>query len=494
MNEFEMKDLIKRTNEELYIGVVGPVRSGKSTFIRKFCEVKILPYLKNDPNYSKFVDELPQSGAGKQITTVEPKFIPSTTTKISIEENVSFFVRLVDSVGYIIKDATGYLNEDGTARLVQTPWYEEQMPFHDAATLGTKKIIEDHSNIGIVLTSDGSFGDFSREEYKMIEGQIINELKELKKPFVIVLNTAIPTSPKTIELTKEINDLYGVSTIAVDVNNLTKEEADNILKLSLNEFDISEIVLHTPNWLNVLEDNNTVKKTFLQKMKDVTLNYHKLKDVFALEESLKENENTLFTSVSVTNIDPATGIIEINIELDEESYNKAVEEILGEKLDDKAKLLTIFQNYKKAQEVSSFLKTPLEEAKAKGYSIAVPEVKEMRFDTPTVIKQGNRYGIQVKAYAKAILLNEVLIESVFDPIIGSEQQAVSLIDSMKENGDFNMEKLMELEVFGRSLKQVIREGIMLKVNSLEDDILVKFNESIGKVINYNKGGVICLLV
>ena len=492
MSDNIIRDVITRTSGELFLGVVGSVRSGKSTFIRKFMEVKVLPYVHDKDLYKRVLDELPQSSEGRAIMTVEPKFIPSDEMTVTIEKDISFNARLVDCVGYVIPTATGYLNEDGSSRMVQTPWFSEDIPFNEAASIGTKKVIESHANIGIVVTSDGSFGEFKRHEYEVVEEKIINELKELNKPFIIVVNTIKPNDDATIKLVEELKDKYDNAVVAVDVKNMTENDVDRILKEVLNEFNINDLSVHVPSYIDILDDDISYKQKFNNLINETTANYRKLKDVFKIQDKLKESE--LFENVEVANLDPATGHVEINITCSEELYKTLIEEVIGETIDDKGNFMKLLQNYKKAVNVYQKLGNSLDVVKERGYDIAVPKINEMRLDKPELIKQGTRYGIKIKAIAPAICLTEVQIESTFEPIIGSEAQAEALINHMLEKSENNIEELWNSEIFGRKLCDVINDGIYSKTNSLSDETLLKFKEGLEKVVNTGTGGVIAILI
>lgn len=311
-----MKDIVSRTNGELYIGVVGSVRSGKSTFIRKFMETKVLPYIVGDKD--KIIDELPQSSAGKQIMTVEPKFVPSNPANITIENEINLNVRLVDCVGYILKSSKGYMNEDGSMKLVKTPWFTDEIPFSEAATLGTKKVMENHSHIGLVITSDGSFSDFDRNEYEEVEEKLVEEMKSLNKPFVLVLNTTEPNSEQTNVLVKTLADKYNISVIPVNVNSLTENDIDNILREALNEFDITKLNINAPSWLSNLNDNNEYKILFNDYLKQATGQYRKFKEVNKILLYFKQCE--LFEDAVITSIDSGTGEVEMTLECNDDLY------------------------------------------------------------------------------------------------------------------------------------------------------------------------------
>lgn len=492
MSDNIIRDVITRTSGELFLGVVGSVRSGKSTFIRKFMELKVLPYIHDKEIYKKVLDELPQSSEGRTIMTVEPKFIPSDQMKVTVEHDISFNARLVDCVGYVIPSANGYLNEDGSSRMVQTPWFSEDIPFNEASTIGTKKVIESHSNIGIVLTSDGSFGEFKRYEYEAVEEKIINELKELNKPFIIVVNTNKPNDESTLSLVNELKVKYDNTCVAVDVKNMTENDVDKILKEVLNEFDISELKLNVPNYIDVLDDEINYKKKFNELINNTTASYRKLKDVFKIQDDLKLSD--LFENVEVSNIDASTGLVEINITCSEELFKSLIEEVIGETIDNKGNFMMLLQKYKKAVNVYERLGNSFDVVNDRGYDISIPKIEEMRLDKPELIKQGTRYGIKIKANAPAICLTLVNIESTFEPIIGSMGQAEALINHMLEKSENNVIELWNSEIFGRKLCDVIKDGIYSKTNSLNDEILLKFKEGLEKVINKGNGGVIAVVI
>ena len=349
MSDSILKDVATRTSGEVYIGVVGSVRSGKSTFIRRFMETKVLPLVTDQYVYDKIQDELPQSSDGRTIMTVEPKFIPSNLVKITIDKDVTFQVRLVDCVGHVIPSAKGYMNDDGTSRLVQTPWFSDAIPFEDAAKIGTDKVIESHSNIGIVMSSDGSFGEFTRDEYESVEEIVIEDLKNHDKPFVLVINTTKPTAPETLALVNSLEEKYQVSVIALDVLNMTENDMDHLLKVAMDEFDISELNLEVPTWVNKLDDDISYKTKFNDLINQTTGTFRKMKDAFRIQDTFKNSE--LFADVNISNIDPATGLVNIEITCSDECYNDVVSEILGENISDKTTFIEKLQNFKKARHV-----------------------------------------------------------------------------------------------------------------------------------------------
>ena len=492
MNNDIMRNVVRRTNGEMYLGVVGSVRSGKSTFIRKFIENKVLPFIDDDEIYAKISDELPQSSSGKTIMTVEPKFVPTLNTTININDDLSMKIRLVDCVGYVIPSSKGYLNEDGTKRQVQTPWFSETIPFEEAAEIGTKKVIESHSNIGIVLTSDGSFSEFTRDEYEYVEMQIVEELKLLNKPFVIVLNTLYPISEETINLANELENRYNVKVIPVNVKEMTNEDVDLILKSSLEEFDISEINLNVPEWINELDDEFSYKQQFDEILNSTTGTYRKMKDVFTIEQSLRSCD--LFDSVYASEIDPGSGIVNIDINFKENLYQSVLEEIIGEKIDDKSNFLKILLDFKKSKVVNDRFGDCLNKLDEDGFVITKPTINDMELASPEVIKQGGRHGIKLKAIAPAILMVKLNVESSFEPIIGSAASSSQLINYMLEDYQTNPEKVWNSEFFGRKLCEVINDGVKSKIDNVNQEVLRKYKLSMEKVVNNKRGSIIAIVI
>lgn len=487
MSENVIKDVATRTNGEVYIGVVGSVRSGKSTFIRRFMERKVLPLVEDNTTYQKILDELPQSGDGRTIMTVEPKFVPSNQVSVS-SDGLSFSVRLVDCVGYIIPKARGYLNEDGSSRMVKTPWFVDEITFEEAAKLGTQKVIDSHSNIGIVITSDGSFGEFEESDYDQVLNDVVGELHSSNKPFVIVLNTKKPTSEHCINKKQQLEEEYGVNVTILDVDLMTENDIDDLLRNALNEFSISELSIEVPTWVNNLSDNITFKHDFDEALLNLK-QFSKMKDAFLLQDTL--NSTNLFESVDISEIDASSGMVTIDIKIGEEVYSKCIEEILGEKLDDRGKLLEILIKYKENNLMYEKLSSSLKALESQGYSIALPSVDEMNLSDPELSKQGNRYGIKIKAIAPAIYMVKVDVESIFEPIIGSKEQAEALITHMSKD---NVTNLWNSEIFGRKLCDVINDGVRSKILAVPEIVQYKYKDAINKVINKTKGGVIAIVL
>lgn len=487
-----IKDVVFRTNGELYIGVVGSVRSGKSTFIRKFIDNKVSPYIESEETLNKLIDDLPQSSEGKTIMTVEPKFVPSNSAYITINTDINMNIRLVDCVGYVIPSSKGYLNEDGSPRLVSTPWKTDPIPFEEAALLGTKKVIENHSHIGIVMTSDGSFGEFSRKEYESVEEKIIFEMKESNKPFVIVLNSSKPDDEETKNLVKYLEDKYDNSVVSVNVKELSNDNIDNILENALNEFDINKLDINVPNWLKMLDDNFDVKKEFNNLLDNVTTSFRKFKHLVKIKDEL--NNSRLFENVRITSLDSGTGDVTIEADCFDELYNEVLEMLVGDAINDKGKFIELLQSAMKAKENYECYKDAINSAVQTGYGIAMPGLNDMMLEEPCTFKQGSRYGVKLKALAPSIHMIKVDVDSSFEPIIGSEEQSKILIDKIMKDFENNKDDIWNSEIFGRKLSEVVNDGIKSKLYLLDETTKYKFRESLEKVVNNSKGGILAFIL
>lgn len=486
-----IRDVVYRTNGEMYIGVVGPVRSGKSLFIRKFIENKVLPYVSPDLK-DNIIDDLPQSGEGRTIMTVEPKFVPANTANIVIDKDLKLSVRLVDCVGYIIPSAKGYMNEDQTPRLVKTPWFSENIPFEEAATIGTKKVIENHTHIGILMTSDGSFGGFGRSEYEKVEERLVEELKSLDKPFVIVVNTAAAGSQKTKTLVEDLANKYEVGVIAANVSALSNADIDKILNEALNEFDIAKLDIKIPSWITVLDDRHPVKAEVNATISDVTGEFRKFKHVQLIREKLAECE--LFENVEITALDSGSGEVEIEITCGDDLYNGIVEEIIGDAINDRGKFIELLQDATLARREYENYRGALEAVKTTGYGIAIPQIENMTLDTPEVIKQGSRYGIRLRAVAPSVHMIKVEVNSSFEPIIGTEEQSKKLLEKLLNDYENNPEIIWESEIFGRKLSEVVNDGIKAKIYLMPENVQYKMRECLEKIVNKGRGGIIAFIL
>ena len=483
-----MKNITERTGGDIYLGVVGAVRTGKSTFIKKVIENLVVPNLEDEYERKRALDEIPQSAQGKTIMTTEPKFVPSNGAKIKID---NFFanIKLVDCVGYVIPNSKGYEDENGP-RLVKTPWYDESIPFIEAAEIGTEKVIKDHSTIGIVVTTDGSIGDFSRNDYKDAEERVIEELKNIDKPFIVLLNSLHPTNDETILLSRELNDKYNVPVMPISIENMSERDIYNILRESLYEFKIEEVKVNMPNWIACLNPNNWLKKHYIEKIKESVMEVNKLRDVENIIEHFSDSE--YISNSYLSNVDSSTGEVTITLEASDELYNDILKEMIGVDLTNKVELLNLFQDYKEAKQEYEQIKNALKMVKQTGYGVASPTLEDMKLENPEVIKQGSRYGVKLKAVAPSIHMIRVDVESTFEPIIGSEIQSKELIDYlMKDN---NENGIWKSEIFGRSLDVIVKEGIQAKLSLLPENVRFKLQQTLSKLVNKGSGNLFAIVI
>lgn len=483
-----IKSISTRTNGDIYLGVVGAVRTGKSSFIKKFIENLVVPNIKDEYEKKRCLDEIPQSSAGKQIMTIEPKFIPGTAAKIDIED-FSCNIRLVDSVGYVIKEAKGYEDEFGNLRMVKTPWSEEEMPFIEAAEIGTEKVIRDHSTIGIVVTTDGSIGDIPRSAYIEAEQNVVSELSEIGKPFIIILNSTHPGSSETIALSNKLRKDYDVPVIPISVIDMHEKEIINILKEALYEFPVLDVKVDIPDWIGCLKPNHPLKKAYIDQIKESVVEIDKLRDVDSINDHFRSCEQ--IEKAYVSNVDPSTGEVTITLTAPNNLYDEVLKEVIGTSINSRATLLSIFQDYNDTKEEFDEYKNALKMVKACGYGIATPTLKDMKLEKPEIIKQNNRYGVKLRAVASSVHMIKVPVESTFEPIIGSEEQCKELIDYLNKD---NNEDIWKSEIFGRSLDSIVQDGIQSKLISLPDSLRNKLQVTLTKVVNKGSNNLIAIVL
>ena len=485
-----IKDIASRTGGDIYLGVVGAVRTGKSTFIKKCIENLVVPNIKDEYEKKRCLDEIPQTAQGKTIMTIEPKFVPSTAATINIDD-FSANIRLVDCVGYVIDAAKGYEDENGP-RMVRTPWYDEEIPFVEAAEIGTEKVIRDHSTIGIVVTTDGSFGEIPREEYISAETQVINELKEIGKPFIVILNSSHPTHPDTERLADDLRNEYNVPVIPVSVESMSEKEVYNVLKEALFEFPVLNVNVNMPDWIACLSPKHPVKKEYIEKIKESVMEVDKVRDVDKIIDHFSDSES--INKAYLSEINTSTGEITINLEAPEDLYNKVLNEIIGTNVDSKAKLISLFQELNDTRDEFSQFKEAIKMVKQTGYGTSFPTIKDMKLDTPEIIKQGSRYGVKLKAVAPSIHMIRVDVESTFEPIIGSETQSKELIDNLMKEYEENPSSVWKSEMFGRSLDNIVQEGIRGKLSLMPDNIRHKLQGTLTKVVNKGSNNMIAIVI
>ncbi|MDD2208856.1 MAG: stage IV sporulation protein A [Bacilli bacterium] len=476
---------------EIYLGVVGAVRTGKSTFIKKVIETLVIPNIDNEQDKKRCLDEIPQSAPGKTIMTTEPKFVPSSGATITIDEFTTN-IKLIDCVGYVIKSASGYEDEIGNPRLVKTPWYSEEIPFIEAAEIGTEKVIRDHSTIGIVVTTDGSIGEFTRGEYMEAEEKVITELTAINKPFIIILNTKNPGSDEAIRLAKNLTDNYNAPVMPINIESMTELEMYDILKTALYEFPVLNVEIKVPEWVHILDNENEVKKHYLDKIKESMMNVSKLKDV---DNIISYFENSEFIDKAyISNVDTSNGMVTLNLNSSDDLYNNILREVMGGITITKGSLLKVFTEYAENKEETSSLKSALKMAKNAGYGIVYPTLKDMKLSTPEIIKQGSRYGVKLKAVASSIHLMKVDVESTFEPIIGTELQSKELINYIMKDYENDPESIWKSEIFGRSLDMIVKEGIQAKLSMMPEATRYKLSNTVTKIVNKGSHNLIAIVL
>ena len=485
-----IKGISTRTGGDIYLGVVGAVRTGKSTFIKKVIENLVVPNIEDEYEKKRALDEIPQSAQGKTIMTTEPKFVPSQAASIKIDE-IETKIRLVDCVGYVIPNAKGYEDENGP-RMVKTPWYDEQIPFVEAAEIGTEKVIKDHSTIGIVVTTDGSIGELNRNDYVEAEERVVSELKEIGKPFIVVLNSTHPMLPETERLSEKLSESYGVPVLPISVENMTERDIYSILREALYELPVAEVSVNMPEWIGCLSKDHWLKKIYVEKIRESVVDIDRLKDVDKIITPFNDCE--YISKAYLSGVDTETGIITLTLDCPSDLYGVVLKEIIGVDITSKSALLSLFQEYQIAKKEYDQVKTALNMVKQTGYGVASPSLEDMKLSTPEIVKQGSRYGIKLKAVAPSIHMIRVDVESTFEPIIGSEMQSKELINYLMKDYDTDPSNIWKSEIFGRSLDVIVKEGIQAKISLLPENARFKLQTTLSKLVNKGSGNLFAIVL
>jgi len=491
MNNSIYNDISKRTGGDIYIGVVGPVRTGKSTFIKRFMDTLVIPNIDDNFVRERAQDELPQSAAGRTIMTTEPKFIPEDAVELNMSDNLSMRVRLIDCVGYIVPSSVGYIEED-QPRMVMTPWYDEEIPFNMAAEIGTKKVITEHSTIGLVVTTDGSISSIPRDEYEEAEERVIDELKELDKPFVVLMNCVEPQDANTVNLCKSLTDKYGVPVVPVNCLELTENEINDILADILYEFPVSSVSINFPSWINNLEKDNYLRSSIFTSIKENASVINNIRSVGTFAESIKQCEYV--ESVSVTALDLSTGNVSIKLYIDNSHFYKILSQSCKVEIKDEKELMTQFISLMQMKREYERFSKALNDVEETGYGIVMPEMNQLSLSEPEIMKQGGRYGVRLKAEAPSIHMIKCNTFTEVAPIVGSESQSQELVMYLLKEFEENPSEIWKTNIFGKSLHELVSEGLNNKLYRMPVDARNKFRETIERVINEGCNGLICIIL
>lgn len=485
------QDIAKRTEGDIYIGVVGPVRTGKSTFIKRFMELLVLPNIENEYKRERAVDELPQSASGRTIMTTEPKFIPNEAIEISLNGNVKLKTRLVDCVGYLVNNAIGYL-EDDMPRMVKTPWSENEMPFETAAELGTKKVIVEHSTVGIIITTDGSITDIPREEYILAEERVVKELKDLNKPFIMLMNSQNPRDSYTQEMAKRLSEKYGATVIPINCLELNLDDINEIFSKLLYEFMIERVEVKFPRWLEGLDCDNKLKVKLFESVQKSFSSVARLKDVNDSYLQLEECEEIKKASVEEINL--GTGVVSIRADLNDSLFYNVLTEITGVKIKNEGELFSCISYFAKVKKDYDKMAYAIHEVNEKGYGIVTPGIDDLILDEPEIVKQGSKYGVKLKAKAPSIHMIKINTETEVSPIVGSEKQSEELVKYLLSEFENDPKKIWESNIFGKSLHELVNEGLQNKLAKMPEEAQCKLQETLQRIVNEGSGGLICIIL
>ena len=485
------EDIAKRTQGDIYIGVVGPVRTGKSTFIRKFMELLVLPNIENEFKRERTQDEIPQSGSGKTIMTVEPKFVPADGVEIKIKDNVSMKVRMVDCVGYIVDGVLGH-EEDGKQRLVSTPWSSEAMTFEKAAEMGTKKVIRDHSTIGIVITTDGSVTGIERNGYSIPEERVINELKSLNKPFAIVLNTLDPYSEDIELLRSELEEKYEAPIVPLNVLAMDEEDIESVMETVLYDFPLNEIRINLPQWIEGLEKNHWIKNNIIGSIKQSINDVGVIRDVNNIIAGFEELD--FLEETQVDNVELGEGVISINLGTKKDLFYNVLEEKSGFKIDGEYELLNLVTRLSRVSSEYEKVEQALIDVREKGYGLVAPTIDELTLDVPEIVKQGKQYGVRLRAKAGSIHMIKADISTEISPGVGTEQQGKEMLESLLKGFEENPNEIWEYNLFGKSLHDLVKDQLQSKLYMMPEDVRTKIQKTLQKIINDGCSNIITIIL
>lgn len=483
------RDIKERTNGEIYLGIVGPVRTGKSTFIKRFMDLMVIPGMNNPSERERTIDELPQSAQGKTIMTTEPKFIPKEAASISLAEDIPVKIRLIDCVGFLVEGVNGHM-EDGNVRMVKTPWLEREIPFAQAASMGTEKVINEHATIGIVVTTDGSFTDIPRENYVPAEEKTIEELRRIGKPFVVLLNTPKPYSEESQALSDSLSEKYGVRVLPVNCEQLKREDIHHILASILYEFPIERIDFFIPRWVEMLKSDHKIKEAVIRNARRILEQLCYIKDAVGANFSWEEDE---IKQIQMESVDYANGVVKIQMAMEESLYYKNISELTGVDIEGEYQLISMIRQLAGVKKEYEKVSEAIASVKQKGYGVVVPAMADIQIEEPELIHHGNKYGVKLRASSPSIHMIRANVETEIAPIIGSEEQARDLVSYIKENQN-SEEGVWETNIFGKSIGELIEDGIHRKVMTMDDESQMKLQDTMQKIVNDGNGGFVCIIV
>ncbi|HBL84115.1 MAG: stage IV sporulation protein A [Clostridiales bacterium GWF2_38_85] len=485
------QDIATRTGGDIYIGVVGPVRTGKSTLIKKFMETLVIPNIANEYNRTRAQDEMPQSAAGKTVMTTEPKFVPDEAVTVTLANKATFDLRMIDCVGYIVPGAIGHI-EDGVPRMVMTPWSNEEMPFEQAAEIGTRKVINDHSTIGILVTTDGSIGEIPRSSYVAAEKRVVDELTAINKPFIIVLNSATPNALETINLATDLEERYGVPVALLDCLDLNDDDIKHIIELILFEFPISELGINMPGWIDVLPEDHYLRRQIYDGIMSTAQSIRKVGEIQSHFDKLNSEQQLM--TVKIENISLGDGKALAEVKLPESMFYKVLGELVNYNISDERELISIFTELASAKKKYDKVAAALDQVNETGYGIVAPTIDDLKLEEPEIVKQSGGYGVRLKASAPSIHMIRANIETEVSPIVGTAQQSEELVRFLLQEFEEDPKKIWGSNMFGKSLHELVGEGLNTKLAHMPDDARVKLSKTLQRIINEGSGGLICILL
>ena len=484
-------DIAQRTQGDIYIGVVGPVRTGKSTFIKQFMDTLVIPHITVDAKRERAQDELPQSASGRTIMTTEPKFIPEEAVEIALPGNAKFRVRMIDCVGYIVPSSLGYIEND-QPRMVMTPWFDEEVPFNMAAEIGTRKVISEHSTIGLVVTTDGSISEIPRDEYAEAEERVVKELQELRKPFIVLVNSASPESPAATGLAQSLSAKYGVPALPVNCLQLGESQIKQIISQVLFEFPIREVSVNLPEWIVSLEAEHWLRKSLYSAVRASAKGLKVMRDTEGFVAGLRVSEHVSVSSLSALNLSDGSAVVELGVLQD--LFYKVLAESTGLDISGEQDLLRWLTELSRTKASYDRIKNALDEVDATGYGIVMPALEELSLEEPELMRQGGRYGVRLRASAPSLHIMRANITTEVAPIVGSESQSEELVMYLLNEFEENPAAIWESNIFGKSLHELVNEGLHNKLYRMPADARMKFQETIEKVINEGCSGLICIIL